>query len=70
MNFKPTVVGEVHGNSIQFLYTMMVDPSIFQPRIFDICGQTHDLIFDLSIAQTNKVIQPIIKSSAQWWAQE
>ena len=61
VNFKPTVVGEARGNSIPLIYTMMVDPSISQPKIFDICGQTHNLIFDLVIGQTNKVIQPIIK---------
>jgi len=61
VNFKPTMVGEVIGNSIELLYTMMVAPSVTQPRIFDLCGQTHDLIFDLSISQTNEVINQLIK---------
>ena len=64
VTFKKTMVGEVRGNSLQLIYTMMVDPSISQPRIYDLCGQTHSLIFDLTIPSTNKVIESLIKVNA------
>ena len=42
----------------------MVSPSFSQPRIYDLCGQTHSLIFDLSIPSTNKVIENLLEISA------
>jgi len=64
VNFKKTMIGDVRGNILELIYTMMVDPTISQPRIYDLCGQTHALIFDLSIASTNDVISPLIKLGA------
>ena len=64
VNFKKTTAGEARGNSLDLIYTMMVDPSISQPRIYDICGQVHALIFDLSIASTNEVIDSLLKVDA------
>ena len=64
VKFKKTIVGSTRGNSLDLVYTMMVDPSISQPRIYDLCGQTHALIFDLSIASTNEVISPLLKLEA------
>ncbi len=64
VNFKQTAVGAVRGNSLDLIYTMMVDPSISQPRIYDLCGQTHALLFDLSIPSTNQVIGDLIRVDA------
>ena len=61
VNFKPTMVGEINGNTFELIYTMMVDPSISQPRIYELCGQTHSLIYDLTIPSTNEVINSLIK---------
>ena len=65
VNFKNTMVGDSRGNSLDLVYTMMVDPSISQPRIYDLCGQTHALIFDLSIASTNEVIDTLLRLEAE-----
>ena len=64
VNFKETSVGEVRGNTLQLIYTMMVDPSISQPRIYELCGQTHSILFDLQISSTNNVIDSLIKLNA------
>ena len=64
VNFKKTVSGDVRGNSLDLIYTMMVDPSISQPRIYDICGQVHALIFDISIASSNDVIDSLLEVDA------
>ena len=42
-------------------YTMMVTPTLPQPRVYDLCGQTHDLIFDLSIQRTNELIAQLLE---------
>ena len=60
VNFKKTMIGDVRGNNLDLIYTMMVDPSISQPRIYELCGQTHSLIFDLTIG-TNEVIEALTK---------
>ena len=39
---------------------MMISPALPQPRFYDLCGQTHDLIFDLSIQTTNEIIADIL----------
>ncbi len=39
----------------------MVTPALPQPRVYDHCGQTHDLIFDLSIPTTNELIVDLLE---------
>ncbi len=39
----------------------MVTPALPQPRVYDLCGQTHDLIFDLSIRRTNELIVDLLE---------
>jgi len=63
VKFKPTRLGNKIGNSLELIYTTMVSPSVSQPRIYDLCGQTHDLIFDLSLVATNAVIESLLKVS-------
>jgi hypothetical protein len=54
VSFKPTT-GQVTGeNSVDLTYVMMITPALAQPRVYDICGQTHDLIFDLSLQVTQQ----------------
>ena len=43
VDFKKTMVGDIRGNTLELIYTMMVDPSISQPRIYDICGQVTNI---------------------------
>ena len=64
VDFKKTMIGDIRGNTLELIYTMMVDPSISQPRIYDICGQVHALMFDLSIASNRDVITPLIEINA------
>ena len=40
---------------------MMLSPALPQPRFYDLCGQTHDLVFDLSIQTTNELINDILE---------
>jgi hypothetical protein len=58
---RPTTATKTGDNIVDLVYTMMVTPSLPQPRVYDICGQTHDLIFDLSIQRTNELISDLLE---------
>ena len=60
--FKPvTKVIKTGETSMDMIYTIMVSPSLPQPRVYDLCGQTHDLIFDLSIAPAKDLIKQLLE---------
>lgn len=59
--FKPTKSQKSGENILDMIYTMMVTPVLPQPRVYDLCGQTHDLIFDLSIQRTNELIADLLE---------
>ncbi len=59
--FKPTSAKRTGESSVEILYTLMVTPALPQPRVYDHCGQTHDLIFDLSIPATNELIVDLLE---------
>ena len=64
VDFKRTVAKKTSDNLIEMTFTMMISPNLPQPRVYDLCGQTHDLIFDLSITDTNEIIQDLISVPA------
>ncbi len=59
--FKPTSAVRTGESSVDIKYTLMVTPALPQPRVYDHCGQTHDLIFDLSIPATNELIVDLLE---------
>ena len=60
--FKPvTRVLKTGETSLDMIYTIMVSPSLPQPRVYDLCGQTHDLIFDQSIAPAKDLIKQLLE---------
>ncbi len=59
--FKPTSARRTGDTSVDVTYTLMVTPALPQPRVYDHCGQTHDLIFDLSIPATNELIIDLLQ---------
>ena len=60
VTFKPAFAQKTGENILDVTYTMMVSPNLPQPRVYDLCGQTHDLVFDLSILRTNELINDIL----------
>ena len=60
VDFKATQAKKTSDNLIEMTFTMMISPNQPQPRVYDLCGQTHDLIFDLSITDTNEIISDLI----------
>lgn len=65
VDFKPTTAKlGTFNDVVEMTYTLMISPELPQPRVYDICGQTHDLIFDLGIPSTSKIIQDLLELPA------
>lgn len=43
---------------------MVILPAVRQPQLYDLCGSTLNLIFDLSVPYASAVIDPLINVSA------
>ncbi|KAI1303707.1 Fibropellin-1 [Halotydeus destructor] len=57
--------GTVHkDNELTVSFVLRVEPTIKQPLLYELCGSTLGLIFDLSVPSTSVVIEPILNISA------
>lgn len=45
-------------------FILVIVPAIRQPQLYDLCGSTLNLIFDLSVPSTSAVIEPLLNVSA------
>jgi len=61
--FKCRICGDLALN-FQMDFVMTVVPEIRQPQLYDLCGSTLSLIFDLSVPYASKVIEPLLNVSA------
>lgn len=43
---------------------MAIVPAVRQPRLYDFCGSTLNLIFDLSVPYASEVIGPLLNVSS------
>lgn len=41
-------------------YTLRIKPAVSQTLLYDLCGSTLGLIFDLSVPSTSVIIEPIL----------
>lgn len=57
----PTLVEE---NVVSIDYKVAIDPAIRSPQLYDLCGSTLKLIFDLSVPYTSIVIEPLLSIQA------
>lgn len=46
-------------------FVLRVDPEVKQKPIYDLCGSTLDLIFDLTVPGTNIIIESILNVTAE-----
>lgn len=58
---KPSLVDD---NVVQIDYVLAVIPAIRQPKLYDLCGWTLSLIFDLSVPHASAVIERLLNVSA------
>ena len=45
-------------------FVLLVLPAVKQPQLYDLCGSTLNLIFDLSVPYASAVIEPLLNVSA------
>ncbi|UYV83192.1 clec-78 [Cordylochernes scorpioides] len=63
--FHNTTVRLVAENEVVVTYTLRIDPMVRQPLLYDLCGSTLGLIFDLTVPSTSAIIEPILNISSQ-----
>ncbi|XP_075226178.1 sushi, von Willebrand factor type A, EGF and pentraxin domain-containing protein uif [Lycorma delicatula] len=61
LNAKPQLLEE---NLVQMDFILVILPAVKQPQLYDLCGSTLNLIFDLSVPHASAVIEPLINVSA------
>lgn len=58
---KPSLLDE---NVVQIDYILGVLPAVKQPQLYELCGSTLNLIFDLSVPYASAAIEPLLNVSA------
>ncbi|KAK3869849.1 hypothetical protein Pcinc_024872 [Petrolisthes cinctipes] len=58
--FHDTSLQLVEENVVNVHYTVRLTPEVRQSLLYDLCGSTLNLIFDLSVPSTSAVIEPIL----------
>lgn len=61
LNALPSLVKE---NVVKIDYILNIVPVVRQPQLYDLCGSTLSLMFDLSVPYANAVIEPLLNVSA------
>ncbi|KAK7873875.1 hypothetical protein R5R35_005737 [Gryllus longicercus] len=51
-------------NVVQMDFILVIVPAVKQPQLYDLCGSTLNLIFDLSVPYASAVIEPLLNVSA------
>jgi hypothetical protein len=49
---------------VQMNFVLVIVPAVRQPQLYDLCGSTLNLIFDLSVPYASAVIEPLLNVSA------
>ncbi|XP_046990617.1 sushi, von Willebrand factor type A, EGF and pentraxin domain-containing protein 1 [Schistocerca americana] len=61
IDVKPKLLEE---NVVRMDYILVIVPAVRQPQLYDLCGSTLNLIFDLSVPYASAVIEPLLNVSA------
>ncbi|XP_042883171.1 sushi, von Willebrand factor type A, EGF and pentraxin domain-containing protein 1-like isoform X2 [Penaeus japonicus] len=62
--FHETRLKLAQENMIHVFYVLRITPEVKQKLLYDLCGSTLSLIFDLSVPSTSAVIEPILELSS------
>ena len=58
--------GTVHKeNELSISYDLRVDPVVKQPVLYELCGSTLGLIFDLNVPSTSIMVEPILNITSE-----
>ncbi|XP_063243609.1 sushi, von Willebrand factor type A, EGF and pentraxin domain-containing protein 1 isoform X2 [Bacillus rossius redtenbacheri] len=58
---RPKMMAE---NVVVMDFVLVIVPAVRQPQLYDLCGSTLNLIFDLSVPYASAVIEPLLNVSA------
>lgn len=64
VSFVKSVANLVEDNLIKIDFILAIIPIVRQPQLYELCGTTLGLIFDLSVPYASEVIQPLLNVSA------
>lgn len=64
VSFVRAVPSLVEENVVKIDFVLVVIPSVKQPQLFEFCGSSLNLIFDLSVPSASAVIEPLLNVSA------
>lgn len=64
VTFLKSVATLVEDNVIKIDFILTIIPVVRQPQLYELCGSTLGLIFDLSVPYASEVIQPLLNVSA------
>lgn len=64
VSFINAIASLTEENLVMIDYVVAVVPAIRQPQLYDLCGSTLNLIFDLSVPYASAVIEPLLNVSS------
>lgn len=64
VSFLNAAASLIQENLVKIDYTLNIEPVVRQPQLYDLCGSTLSLMFDLSVPYANAVIEPLLNVSA------
>lgn len=64
VSFIKSVPALVEENVVKVDFILVIVPIVRQPQLYDLCGSTLNLIFDLSVPYASAVIEPLLNVSA------
>lgn len=64
VSFLNAAASLIQENVVKIDYTLNIEPVVRQPQLYDLCGSTLSLMFDLSVPYANAVIEPLLNVSA------
>ncbi|CAG9836717.1 unnamed protein product [Diabrotica balteata] len=64
VTFIKALANLVEENVVKIDYILEIVPLYRQPQIYDLCGSTLNLMFDLSVPYANAVVEPLLNVAA------
>lgn len=64
VSFVRSLATLVEDNVIKIDFILAIIPVVRQPQLYELCGSTLGLIFDLSVPYASEVIQPLLNVSS------
>lgn len=60
VSFIKAMPSLIEENVVKIDYILAVIPAVRQPQLYDLCGSTLNLIFDLSVPYASAAIEPLL----------